>query len=68
MIAGRALLAGFGSVKRVAYRACWAVIGAWRRDYNVGRPHMSLGYLTPAEFAARCRASSPDSAIDGRIG
>jgi putative transposase len=45
-----------------------AVIGAWRRDYNEGRPHMSLGYLTPAEFAARCRASSPDSAIEGRIG
>jgi putative transposase len=45
-----------------------AVIGAWRRDYNEGRPHMSLGYLTPAEFVARCRASSPDSAIEGRIG
>jgi len=44
-----------------------AVIGAWRRDYNEGRPHKSLGYLTPAEFAARCRASSPDSAIEGRI-
>lgn len=45
-----------------------AVIGAWRRDYNEGRPHMSLGYLTPAEFAARCRASSPGSAIEQRIG
>src|SRR5262249_56560788 len=30
-----------------------------RRDDNEGRPHMSLGYQTPAEFAARCRASSP---------
>ena len=45
-----------------------AVIGAWRRNYNEARPHMSLGYLTPAEFAARCRASSPDNAIEGRIG
>jgi transposase InsO family protein len=24
-----------------------------RVDYNLERPHMSLGYLTPAEFAAR---------------
>jgi len=25
----------------------------FREDYNQERPHMSLGYLTPAEFAAR---------------
>lgn len=25
----------------------------WRRQYNTQRPHSSLGYLTPAEFAAR---------------
>lgn len=31
------------------------VLGAeWRRAYNQGRPHGSLGYKTPAEFAARC--------------
>jgi putative transposase len=24
----------------------------WRRDYNDARPHSSLGYLTPKEFAA----------------
>lgn len=29
------------------------VIEAWRRHYNAVRPHMSLGYLTPAAFAAR---------------
>ncbi len=26
-------------------------IEAWRVDYNTARPHSSLGYLTPAEFA-----------------
>jgi len=26
---------------------------AWRRDYNELRPHSSLGYQTPAEFAAK---------------
>jgi len=28
-------------------------IAAWRREYNEERPHSSLGYLTPHEFAAR---------------
>lgn len=26
----------------------------WRHEYNHYRPHSSLGYLTPIEFAARC--------------
>lgn len=30
-----------------------AVIEAWRRDYNEQRPHGSLGYLTPREFASQ---------------
>jgi putative transposase len=32
-----------------------ALINAWRIDYNERRPHSSLGYLTPAEFAGRAR-------------
>lgn len=28
-------------------------IAFWRRDYNEQRPHSSLNYLTPAEFARR---------------
>jgi hypothetical protein len=31
------------------------VIEAWRRHFNEVRPHSSLGYLTPAEFAAKLR-------------
>jgi len=27
-------------------------IADWRRDYNEARPHSSLNYHTPAEFAA----------------
>ena len=34
-------------------------IETWRRDYNEYRPHSSLGYKTPADFAARYEA--PDS-------
>ncbi len=45
-----------------------AIVAAWRRDYNEHRPHSSIGDLTPAEFAARCRASLPDSASEQEIG
>ncbi|UCD59199.1 MAG: transposase [Candidatus Hydrogenedentota bacterium] len=26
---------------------------AWREEYNRGRPHSALGYLTPEKFAAK---------------
>ena len=29
------------------------IVQAWRKEYNNYRPHSSLGYLTPAEFARR---------------
>jgi putative transposase len=35
------------------------ISGQWRQHYNHDRPHSSLGYLTPAEFIAVCRAGQP---------
>jgi len=40
-----------------------AVIEIWRHSYNHRRPHGSLGGLTPAEFATRCAASTPVTAL-----
>ena len=31
------------------------IIAAWRQDYNERRPHSSLNYLTPAEFARKSK-------------
>ena len=49
------------------------VVDRWRMDYNHYRPHSSLGYMTPAAYAASCRASAPASSgpapsHDGSIG
>jgi transposase InsO family protein len=31
----------------------------WKEEYNTERPHSSLGYQTPAEYAARCERYVP---------
>jgi len=31
----------------------------WKEEYNTERPHSSLGYQTPAEFAAKCARYVP---------
>ena len=33
------------------------VVEGWRNEYNDERPHSSLNYMTPAEFAEYCRNS-----------
>jgi len=41
------------------------MIEAWRVDYNSVRPHSSLGYRTPEEFAAStaARPASPPTPV-----
>jgi transposase InsO family protein len=39
--------------------AAQALAASWRNGYNHHRPHSSLGYQTPAEYAAGCAASAP---------
>jgi len=42
-------------------------LAAWRQDFNQRRPHSSIGYLTPLEFARRhARGPSPSSRM-GRL-
>ena len=38
-------------------------IAAWVADYNHGRPHSSLGYQTPAAFAAKLTATGHHAAL-----
>src|ERR1700676_1444400 len=39
-------------------------IGAWRAEYNEERPHSSLGYRTPAAFAASLARCGKDAALE----
>jgi len=45
--------------------ASW-LIERWRREYNEERPHSSLGYQTPARFAASCAVASGPYGADAR--
>jgi putative transposase len=46
-----------------------AKIGAWRKEYNEERPHSSLGYLAPREFARRVAAlRSPTAPCEPQLG
>jgi len=38
-----------------------AIVAGWRRDYNERRPHSSLDYQTPAEYAAGHRGNQTTS-------
>ena len=38
-------------------------LAGFRREYNTQRPHSSLGYLTPAEFAAKRRAELRSASV-----
>jgi transposase InsO family protein len=37
------------------------LVDRWRHEYNHDRPHSSLGYETPARFAARCGTYGADA-------
>ena len=55
-----------GKLREECLRVSWfqnlfdarSKIGAWRKEYNEERPHSSLGYRTPKEFAAQLKAES----------
>ncbi len=39
------------------------LIEMWRKEYNSFRPHRSLGYATPLEFAARWNSTNPSDSL-----
>jgi transposase InsO family protein len=41
------------------------IVGIWREEYNRYRPHSSLGYMTPLEYAGRYRDLSEEA--PGRV-
>jgi putative transposase len=50
------------------FRNLWdarAKLACWRDEYNRERPHSSLGYRTPEEFAAQCSFAPPSLCTAG---
>ncbi|PYT55341.1 MAG: hypothetical protein DMG46_20045 [Acidobacteria bacterium] len=43
--------------------AIWCTSSARKREYNEERPHSSLGYRTPQDFATAMRAAEAGSAL-----
>lgn len=43
-----------------------ALSALWKQEYNTERPHSSLGYQTPAAFAATCERYMPIDPIQPR--
>jgi hypothetical protein len=39
-------------------------IAAWQKEYNEERPHSSLGYLTPEEFARKAAQEGRGKDVD----
>lgn len=44
-----------------------AICKLYGRQYNEHRPHSSLGYLTPTEFADRCRKRKEEKGCSGAL-
>ena len=44
-----------------------SLIAEWVTDYNEVRPHSSLGYITPAAFAAGLTATGPQLRNPGQL-
>ena len=50
----------------LSLREAQVMLEGWRQDYNRVRPHSSLGYLTPLEFAAKnFPGACPGTIVDG---
>lgn len=62
------VFAGVQAGRRGAGKPARAIVAVWRRDYSECRPPSGIGYLTPGEFAARCRNGSPGRAPEPEIG
>lgn len=52
----------------VSVKEAQGISELWREEYNHERPHSSLGYKTPAEFAAAWRNEPKRQAADEYIG